>query len=615
MNQFSKLISQLQNHWIVVFSILLNVILYLGFAVVYPYSFNFEININAYFLMYYLITAIVLFWIMAIKKRFKFQIWELSFIISLSALFFLWVNSSYFNWSNEHLFVIGLSYFLIGFGVVAADSLFTKWLLPLILLVFFFEVCYGLYQISTLPIYETNRSLKINGTFKNSGIYSIYLTTHFPLLFFFIFKSKATIFFKKFFSSLPLFLYFLIAFACCVIFYISLSRTAILAFLFFNVLYIYKNVSAKLFIFFRKNFWTKCISIFIILASIVYLAFCFFNLKRLSAVGRLLTWNVTLGNVKEYIWSGTGLGRFTWYYPQWQAEYFSLRREHNDFFISSGETYMAFNEFLQFFSEIGLPGFLALVFVFIRFYSWRPLSDKKVLGYFLKQTVTLILFCSLFSYPLHVSPIIYLLLFCFWNAKPARSIPLLGKPPGERILMVLCLAIFLISAYSVLLRGIKTLKAVTLWKSANELGNTRQEMIKKYRGAFSVLKNDGKFLADYGEFLMQDSSNIKDAVNILEKGKMYFLSRKIMEDLSFAYRASGRYDKALIISKQLSDYLPGAFRPQYNLMTLHLLNKDTVSAQKIATNILGTPIKIPSAEVNEIRLKAKSTLRLITKKI
>jgi hypothetical protein len=50
-------------------------------------------------------------------------------------------------------------------------------------------------------------------------------------------------------------------------------------------------------------------------------------------------------------------------------------------------------------------------------------------------------------------------------------------------------------------------------------------------------------------------------------------------------------------------------------MTLHLLNKDTVSAQKIATNILGTPIKIPSAEVNEIRLKAKSTLRLITKKI
>jgi hypothetical protein len=54
-------------------------------------------------------------------------------------------------------------------------------------------------------------------------------------------------------------------------------------------------------------------------------------------------------------------------------------------------------------------------------------------------------------------------------------------------------------------------------------------MIKKYRGAFSVLKNDGKFLADYGEFLMQDSSNIKDAVNILEKGKMYFLSRKIME--------------------------------------------------------------------------------------
>lgn len=74
--------------------------------------------------------------------------------------------------------------------------------------------------------------------------------------------------------------------------------------------------------------------------------------------GRMIVWKSMLPMIRDYVWSGTGLGTFEWVFPAYQPDKLTMGWAH------------AHNDYLELLVVLGLPAFLlfaALIFSLVRF--------------------------------------------------------------------------------------------------------------------------------------------------------------------------------------------------------------------------------------------------------
>ena len=122
-----------------------------------------------------------------------------------------------------------------------------------------------------------------------------------------------------------------------------------------------------------------------------------------------------------------------------------------------------------------------------------------------------------------------------------------------------------------------------------------------YVNAYQQLKNDGKFLTVYGEFLAEDSIDCSQASLILSDAIKLHLTARGVTTLGNAYWKLHNYSAAIEKFTWLSNFLPNRFKPLSALLNLYKESGDVNNAYKTANIIVRKPIKIGSGEVDLIR--------------
>lgn len=544
--------------------------------------------------------------------------------------------SRYYSFANEYFVVITVLIVVFVSARMCIQTSGFNMLVAYIAFLYWFEIFTGAQQIINSYRHHIIPASGITGTFKNSGIYSCFMVIGLPIQYHFIVNkgvitaknindkllnnNKRVELFKKALLKLIahapvcIFLYefiFCIALVC-----ITNARTALLALIVLIMLFMLKKYHDFITQYFLKiSLKRKAYLVFIGVCSIIGGGFYIFYIKEMSSYGRLLMWKITCLNIPDRFWLGTGLGRFTWYYPQWQSSYFSTRVNAPTVeLLSAGESYIIFNEYLQILAETGFIGTVVFILIVVKLFSGKSIRQQSLVTT-LRFTALSILVCSVTSYPLHLNSILFLFLLCFvliekltdrkcWLNRPIGSI---NRP---MILFILSTTVTL--SCLTLYFGVHKLSIVSKIKLYNENPNiSATERKSYYLNNYNVLENDGKLLAQLGILDGQLGNCNSESIAFLEDAKLYHLTRETVEQCVKLYWKENHYYQAIDGYKWLNYYIPNNFTTKEALLKLYIEIGDTSNINKTAKAILSLPIKIPSRRVTEIQSRAKSALSKI----
>lgn len=602
-----------------VFSVL--AIFYVYYLLFYPYAFNYQTDINDYYVIKFVLAVVILIYIILHRLILNSNKFGTEFFLFFGFYFLI----SNYNKGNEYSIIL-FSIIAIGAILYLGKVVFPRVLLGIILGALLLEIVLIIRQtLISSSIYH------LTGTFNNTGITAIYLTVHIPILEYFFLYRKNIIEIQnrnvqterrryelkndRKYSILIFYAYLVL-----VLTYILVvrSRISIVAFVVCAIIFIFNVQSQQL-----KKKWSllsKKNKIFIIIlgvSAISIFTIWLLNIKRGSLYGHLLLFKIAVKNLAENFWFGAGIGHFTSQYPRWQANFFSSSAYSTTDWLSASESYLVFNEYIQLFETIGILGFASFSSILFIFFSLKSQSNTKLI-IALKTTVLAILICGLSSYPFHVNVLLLLLIICIIIAFSFKenSFSTLGLPryilgKHTRFYKVCLIILYASSVHHLIVSGVQ-LYSFYKWKmvSGNALAidETGKDRLRKI---YPILKNDWKFLIAYGTYLAKDSSSYVDAINVLEESKKYHISKKSITTLAETYTALKDYSNAKKNWKWLSEFIPNLFLPKFELLKLYILTKDSSSAEKLYFEIVNMPVKVPSYEVLEIKNKSKELMKYL----
>ena len=597
---------------------------YLFFVLQYRFAFNYEITINDHYFLVFVLPFLLLLLLLHICHKNhtaskKIIVCLLVTAIATSLLSF----SKYYSFGNEY-FVVLAAVFCVSTGLVFGKRKYaTNSILGFVLLVFLFEIFTGMQQYLEAVQYEENAALFIKGSLENSGVYACYLAAHLPLISLLLphfLKTSGRKYRRVLYYCCLAFLLFTVALSCTLI-YQTQSRTAYIAVLVSTTGWLLIHYGR-----FLKNKILALPKMVLITASgiaIVLVAaggYYLFALKKMSAMGRLMKTEITLQHFADHFWTGTGLGRFTWYYPQWQSQYFKVTpTPHPDYFLSAGESYIIFNEWLQWFKTVGVIGSVITLVLLVYFFKAKSETNQR-LFHALKLTVATILTCGFTSYPLHVNVLLLLSGFCFvvvlMLARPTTVIPgldmlrnIFRKPQKlstvQNGLIAVCVVLLSLATY----KGLNNFKAARQWQQTRDGFIEPAIAARQYAVLYPRLKTDGKFLTDYGTLLANGTAQAEKSIAVLENAAACFLSRATIEASVKVYQQTGNDTKAIEQQQWLCNFLPNRFAPKQELLKLYQSVKDTAGAERLAHTIISMPVKIPSTEVEKVKAAATDYLK------
>lgn len=345
--QMKKLLKYVEINWFSLTFITAYLVLIFYFITEYQYAFNYKALFNESYKLSFFCSLFLCLYIVKVlvKKKVSYYLFISTFILT-GLLFYS------YDYPNREYLSIVLCLCICFFSYAIIGLRYFKF----VFYIFFLLFAYNL----IICIYSAINEGAIRGIINNSGILAIYMAINIPVLFFFAIHLIYKTHFLQVFKRIDLlFLLFLISIIITVFTIIlkSESRTAILTMLILIVLYVKKfNILILKNRFFSTTVWVTCgLAITIVLLNhIINLS----STKESSVKGRFIMYKIASSHLLDNFWLGTGLGRFSWFYPQWQAEYF---KSHSDYLSksllrSSGECYIILNEYLQILLSVGLIG-------------------------------------------------------------------------------------------------------------------------------------------------------------------------------------------------------------------------------------------------------------------
>jgi tetratricopeptide (TPR) repeat protein len=400
----------------------------------------------------------------------------------------------------------------------------------------------------------------------------------------------------------------------------------------------YSNGSVKLFpannnLFNLYNKYTahtyiKVASIALITIVMCTAALGLYNMKKDSADGRMLIWNVTGDIIKEKPVFGHGAGAFQAKYMEYQGKYFSANPNSNKAILAANNKY-AFNEPLRIIAESGSVGFILILLALASLFRNKNniASNKKQkpinsTGYLLlaRATILSVLVFGMFSYPSKILPIKINLVLAtaivagFQNPiknsrrwKPVlrkittttlSATPVIPSPFFFRIALSVLSIIFLITASNVLLIKYSAFK---IWKTAytTYITGNYNKSINIYATAYPELKTNGSFLINYGKALSMAEEH-KKAIEILKESKKYLQNTITYTTLGDSYKTLGYFQKAERAYQIASDMIPSRFYAKYLLAKLYDETGQKNKALRIAKELLQMKVKVGSLAIHEI---------------
>lgn len=158
------------------------------------------------------------------------------------------------------------------------------------------------------------------------------------------------------------------------------------------------------------------------------------------------------------------------------------------------------------------------------------------------------------------------------------------------------------------------MNAISRWHSLKSTYLSPFKQDSTYQKLYPYLKEDGKFLTDYGTFILENRQNLRStdlnkAISFLETAKKMFISKNMMEALGYGYWMKKDYEKAICCFEWIDNFVPYLFEPKLALMNINLQLGNFRKSKEIGILIIKTPPKIPSDEVNKIKEEAKYLIK------
>lgn len=435
-----------------------------------------------------------------------------------------------------------------------------------LILIVLFEICYSIFTY-----FVRRDAFFFSGTFDNPIGFVCFMLCCIPLL----------LPYFKLCKQLVVGMLVLIFAAIC----LSGSRIGILAFIIL-VSYHFYNYSLKFRCLVRKYKY-------VLLCLFVCLFVLLLCLKFHSANGRLLIWRVCLDMIADNnLFTGIGLGQFKHVYMGYQASF--LSSQGNDYWnYLASETQYPFSEYVLIGLEAGVIGMLLLIY-----FLYCAFKCQNRLG----EIVLVIFICGLVSYPLSF-PCIWLFLgFALSSIVPFY----LKRKVRVRVFVRVSTLIFIFIWGSFIAYDIHK---ETMWKNLR-LAEESDDGLSKYRCLYEDgrMKRNPYFLHDYGLYLLS-CDHIMQGIRLLNEAASLTQNYKLELLLADAYKNAEMYDEAEEHYLNASRMCPNRFIPLYKLFVLYRENNIDEKALEVAHNIANKRVKVDSAEVRYIILKARMYIR------
>ena len=532
-----------------------------------------------------------------------------------------YVIQSYFGFSIRYAELIGLSFLYIILRSLSSRNYY--WLLLVIIVSGIFQAVYGNLQL--LGYYPSNHSgFKMTGSFFNPGPYAGFLVSVWSVAIgMFLFKDKITSLVQSEVKNTFLFLNVFIKYAFEYIPLLGLVSIAlVLPATQSRASWLAAVISGLILFEFRYSFLSnlfKRISVFkkalvsILSIGILYVGlFGIYNFKKGSSDGRVFIWKVTTEMIVENPFFGVGFDNFKAHYMNQQAHYFAINGETPEAMIADN-TYYAFNEWLQFMAENGSLGFMLLVGVLLILFKIKVKEEIKYAALIAKISLLTISVFACFSYPMQILPVKLILVFLVALLANSDTDSYLFYCKANNMrqwafkTVVLVLGVFYLYQTNCYVRNLN--QGFITWGNAlndHQYGDYAGS-INEYESVYTIFKNDGDFLMNYGKTLALAGKHRK-AIEILEQAKNFLNTTVLETALGDNYKALRQYGKAEICYKKAANMVPAHFYPNYLLVKLYDDSGQERKAVIMARRIMDKKIKIPSTAIKEIRAVMREIL-------
>lgn len=327
------------------------------------------------------------------------------------------------------------------------------------------------------------------------------------------------------------------------------------------------------------------------LALPVVVFFGFFlasSFKQSSSQGRSFILHNTLELLAEAPLLGHGTDGFGRLYMAKQAEYFKTH-EDKELEMLADDIRHPLNEFLLVGVDHGLLGIALLSVLILLPLLWKRRLYEQCRP--LWQSLSLLLICCLFSYPL-LYPMSWLLIVAGWaltfRSKVARICV------SHRPLLLFCTVTILLTTL-----GYTSLLLAWGYASHQAKRGRSEEMMASYERLYPYLSWRGVFLYDYTiESLYAD--RYEQAYRLAEECRGKHLSYDLTLLEGDICRYMKNYDRALECFDEASLMCPVRFAPPYGKWQVYKETGDTVRKDSVAQVIRQKKIKVYSREIKDI---------------
>jgi len=442
-----------------------------------------------------------------------------------------------------------------------------------------------------------------------SGGNACFLVAEFPFIFSLLFQfKKATNSNKLFFFSVCL-----VTLVNVYLLIVSHSRTSWVACGASSFLILYYQFRKKKGII--KVFESRVFKFFIcftLLLTLILIAIALYRFNPGSANGRILIYRVGLRMMSEHPIFGLGIGQFKDLYNLFQGSYFANNSSGYSMQLLAGDVFYAFNEYLHIGIELGIIGLLFFIALCVEVFKIFRKTNKKdlnnlpnILMFGSFASLFSISIAALFSYPFSILSvnflaIIYLAIMSSQTEGLRARIPFIYF--GNIILIALIIFIFS--------KAVVRMNAFRKWEIAAKLAESDRFVEAKlyYEQCYPILKNDGRFLFNYGAEMFING-NSHQSILILENSRKNFAHSDLYLYLGKNYDELGNFKKAEENYKVASNIRPSKFQPMKLLLDLYIKYDQLSAGIDLAKKIVVYPIKINSDTIRQIKLDARKFLK------
>lgn len=345
--------------------------------------------------------------------------------------------------------------------------------------------------------------------------------------------------------------------------------------------------------------WLVLFLALLVIPCLLYALYC---MKSDSADGRLFVWQVCLDIFKKHPLTGYGPDGFQTNYMPAQADFFARHPDSPYAMLADNITH-PFNEYVKLLIQYGIVGLASSFGILILVISgiWKSGGLFRLLA--LSVCFSIMTLC-MFSYPFNYAISWFLSILLLLYAIPQSNFCWMSRKPFRLSILVISSSLLLYSSQKMYYE----LKWAAI--SRRSLEGYTENMLPYYKQIQPQMKHNSIFLYNYAadlNYVGQYYESLKLMQECQKRCNDYDAQMLLGDD----YEHLGCTDSALAAYELASQMIPSRFVPLAAMLDIYMRQQDTAHAKSVATAILTKPIKMPSADVDEIRRIAMTVINSV----